>query len=154
MKKRWLSLLMLICFGIGFIGGCKDTDDSVVSKLQNVDGNDIVLKIGENKEYTANELFADMLNSDVGAQEVYERILRTVVMNSFDVDKNMTASWELMLDAFEEEVETTALSSGISEDQAREFITLGYLLPVLNYFIDEEIKTKAQKTLERRVINA
>ena len=45
-------------------------------------------------------------------------------------------------------------SRGLSEDQAREFITLGYLLPVLNYFLDEEIKEKAQKTLERRVINA
>lgn len=45
-------------------------------------------------------------------------------------------------------------SRGLSEDQAREFITLGYLLPVLNYFIDEDIKDKAQRTLERRVINA
>ena len=45
-------------------------------------------------------------------------------------------------------------SRGLSEEQAREFITMGYLLPVLNYFEDEEIKTKAQKTLEGRVINA
>ena len=45
-------------------------------------------------------------------------------------------------------------SRGISEDQAREFITMGYLLPVLDYFKDQDIKEKAQKTLERRVIHA
>ena len=45
-------------------------------------------------------------------------------------------------------------SRGISEDQAREFITMGYLLPVLDYFKDQDIKEKAQATLERRVIHA
>ena len=45
-------------------------------------------------------------------------------------------------------------SRGISEDQAREFITMGYLLPVLDYFKDQDIKEKAQETLERRVIHA
>ncbi len=45
-------------------------------------------------------------------------------------------------------------SRGLNEEQAREFITMGYLLPVLNYFLDENIKEKARKTLERRVINA
>lgn len=44
-------------------------------------------------------------------------------------------------------------SRGLSEEAAREFITMGYLLPVLNYFIDEDIKKKAQMTLERRVVN-
>ena len=45
-------------------------------------------------------------------------------------------------------------SRGISEEQAREFITMGYLLPVLDYFKDQDIKEKAQETLERRVIHA
>ena len=45
-------------------------------------------------------------------------------------------------------------SRGVSEEQAREFITMGYLLPVLDYFKDQDIKEKAQKTLERRVIHA
>jgi len=45
-------------------------------------------------------------------------------------------------------------SRGLSEEQAREFITMGYLLPVLNYFNDVNIKNKAQETLERRVVNA
>ena len=44
-------------------------------------------------------------------------------------------------------------SRGLNEEQAREFITMGYLIPVLDYFLDQDIKTKAQKTLERRVSN-
>jgi len=118
MKKRWLSLLMLLCFGLCFIGGCKDKDNSVVSKLKDVNGNDVVLKIGET-EYTANDLFADMLNDQLGAQSVYEKILKTVVENSIPVDSNMEASWELMLESFEENVKNTAASGGISEDDAR-----------------------------------
>lgn len=118
MKKRWLSLLMLICFGLCFIGGCKDNENGTVSKLKDVNGNDVVLKIGD-KQYTANELFADMLNDQTGAQTVYEKILKTVVENSVPVDSNMEASWELMLESFEENVESTSLSSGISEEEAR-----------------------------------
>ena len=45
-------------------------------------------------------------------------------------------------------------SRGLTEDQARGFITRGYLLPVLNYLLDENIKEKAANTLERRVVNA
>ena len=45
-------------------------------------------------------------------------------------------------------------SRGLSEEQARGFITRGYLLPVLSYFLDETIKEKATQTLERRVVNA
>ena len=45
-------------------------------------------------------------------------------------------------------------SRGLNEEQAREFITMGYLLPVLNYFNDQKLKEKAQETLERRVVNA
>ena len=45
-------------------------------------------------------------------------------------------------------------SRGLTEEQARGFITRGYLLPVLSYFLDETIKEKATKTLERRVVNA
>ena len=44
-------------------------------------------------------------------------------------------------------------SRGLNEEQAREFITMGYLIPVLDYFLDQDIKIKAQKTLERRVSN-
>jgi len=116
MKKRWLSLIVLFCLSIGLVSGCKKETGPV--DALNINGSDVVLKVGE-KKYTADELFADMLDSGVGAEAAYERILRMVVENSVPVDANMTASWELMLDAFEEEVETTAASSGISEKEAR-----------------------------------
>ena len=43
-----------------------------------------------------------------------------LVENTIETDKNMEASWELLLDSFEDEVETKSLSEGISEDEARE----------------------------------
>ncbi len=118
MKKRWLSLLLLFCFSIAFVGGCKDKEESPVDGLKDVNGSDVVLKVWD-KEYTADQLFADMLKGEIGAQTAYEKILRMVVESTIPVDANMNASWELMLDAFEEEVESTAASGGISEDEAR-----------------------------------
>ncbi len=117
MKKRWLPLVLLFCFCVCFIGGCKDENNSVVDKL-NIDGKDIILKVGD-KTYSADELFSDMLNSGVGVQSAYSKILEMVVESSVEVDSNMEASWELKLDAFEEEVATYASSNGVSEDEAR-----------------------------------
>ena len=117
MKKRWLSLIMLLSLSLSFISGCKNEEQSNLNKL-NLNGSDIVLKIGE-KTYSADELFADMLNTKIGAESAYSKILRAVIENSVDIDPNITASWELLVDAFEENVKTTAASSGISESEAR-----------------------------------
>lgn len=45
-------------------------------------------------------------------------------------------------------------SRGLTPETARQYITLGYLLPVLNYFEDEAVKSRITKMLERRVNNA
>ena len=117
MKKKWLSLATVLCFGVGLVSGCKN-DGSKFETL-NIDGHDIVLTVGDTK-YTADELFAEMLNSQTGAEEAYKKILKMMVENVIETDSNMEASWELMLDSFEEDVETKALNDGISEDEARE----------------------------------
>ncbi len=44
-------------------------------------------------------------------------------------------------------------SRGLTPNTARQFITLGYLLPVLNYFEDETVKSRITTMLERRVKN-
>ena len=45
-------------------------------------------------------------------------------------------------------------SRGLTPSTARQFITLGYLLPVLNYFDDEAVKNRITEMLERRVNHA
>lgn len=45
-------------------------------------------------------------------------------------------------------------SRGLAPNIARQFITLGYLLPVLNYFEDETVKSRITTMLERRVNHA
>lgn len=116
MKKRWLPLIMLVCFGTCFIGGCGNS--KVSDNKLNINGHDIVLKIGDTT-YSADQLFGDMLSTEVGAQAAYEKILKMIVENSVETDANITASWDLMLESFEEKVKSKAASEGISESDAR-----------------------------------
>ena len=118
MKKKLVSLAALLCFGVCFVSGCKNDDDGF-KKLQ-IDGKDVVFKIGEDgKIYTANDLLKDMLNAEEGVAEAYEELLRIVVENSVETSVDMEAGWDLLLDSFEEEVETKAASDGISKKEAR-----------------------------------
>ena len=120
MKKRWISLAALLCFGVCLTSGCKK-DENGFKKL-NIDGYDVVLKIGEDgKVYTANDFFKDMLNSKEGVAAAYEKLLKMIVENSVESNlEDIEASWDLLLESFEENVQSTATSSGISEDEARE----------------------------------
>lgn len=118
MKKKLVSLAALLCFGVCFVSGCKN-DEEGFQKLE-IDGYDVVLKVGEDgKVYTANDLFKDMLNNENGAAAAYEKLLKVIVENSVDTNDDMEASWDLLLDAFEEEVASNAASNGISKSEAR-----------------------------------
>lgn len=118
MKKKLVSLAALLCFGVCFVSGCKKDEDGF-EKLE-IDGYDVVLKVGEDGTvYTANDLFKDMLNSEEGVGAAYEKLLKVIVENSVDTNSDMEASWELLLESFEEEVETKATSDGISKKEAR-----------------------------------
>lgn len=117
MKKKLLSLLMLFGLSLSAVSGCSNDDTSVVERL-NQDGKDVVLKVG-NTVYTADQLFKDMLESEAGIETVYEKVLRMIVETNVPINDNMRASWELLMDSFDEEVETYALSNGVSEDEAR-----------------------------------
>ena len=70
MKKKWISLVLLCVIGFSSLFGCDNKDASVVNKL-NINGKDIVLKIGD-ATYTADELFADMLLTEEGAQSLFK----------------------------------------------------------------------------------
>lgn len=117
MKKKLMSLIMLFGLSLSFVSGCKKNDESVVESL-NLDGKDVVLKVG-NKTYSADELFGDMLSTTTGAEEIYNKVLRTVVESTIDIDPDMEASWDLLLDSFEVEVETYAATNGVSKNEAK-----------------------------------
>lgn len=117
MKKKLMSLMLLFGLSLSFVSGCKKDDGSVVDSL-NIEGKDIVLKVGDTV-YSADELFGDMLSSQTGAKEIYEKVLRTVVESTIDIDKDMEASWDLLVDAFEEKVKTQAASTGASKKEVR-----------------------------------
>lgn len=120
MKKRWLSLLMLFGVCLSTVGGCKNNDSSVVERL-NINGNDVVLKVGD-KTYTANDLFGDLLSTESGVKAAYEQILKAIVLNSVAEDSNLDASWELQKEAFDEEVETYMSSNSVSKSEAEKAV--------------------------------
>ena len=81
MKKRWLSLLMLLSVCLCSVSGCKKDDTNAVQKLV-IDGNDIVLKVGDTT-YSAKDLFGDLLSTESGVKTAYEKIS---TMFSFEAD--------------------------------------------------------------------
>lgn len=117
MKKKWFSLATVLCLGLGMVSGCKNNDGSF--KKLNLDGHDIVLMLGDNTKYTADDLFGDMLMSELGAKTAYEKILKMLVENTIETDANMEASWELLKESFDEKVLTKVSSEGISKSEAR-----------------------------------
>ena len=120
MKKRWLSLLMLFSVCLCSVGGCKKNNDSAVDKLV-IDGNDVVLKIGDTK-YTANDLFGDLLSSEAGVKGAYEKLLKAIVLNSVDDDSSLDASWELKLDSFNDDVKTYMNQNSVSKSDAEKAV--------------------------------
>ena len=117
MKKKIVSLMMLFGLSLSFVNGCKNGNGSSVDKL-NKDGKDIVLKVG-NTTYSADDLFGDLLSTTSGVEAIYEKILKMVVENSIEVDVNMQASWDLLLESFEKEVDTYAATNGVSKKEAK-----------------------------------
>lgn len=117
MKKKILSLIMLFGLSLSFVNGCKNGNDGAVNKL-NKDGKDIVLKVGD-ATYSADDLFGDLISTTEGVDAIYNKILKMVVESSIEIDDNMEASWDLLLESFEKEVETYASTNGVSKKDAR-----------------------------------
>lgn len=117
MRKKWLPLLTLFCLSISCVGGCSSDNTSTVDRLT-IDGEDVVLKVGD-KTYKAVELFESLLKGEDGAQEIYEKVLKMVVNNTMSTSSDMETSWDLKLEAFEEDVEEYAASNSVSEKEAR-----------------------------------
>lgn len=111
---------MLLSVCMCTVGGCNKNNSSVVERL-NVDGNDVVLKIGD-KVYTANDLFGDLLSTESGIKAAYEKILKAIVLNSVEDDSNLDASWDLKKEAFDEDVKTYMNNNSVSKEDAEKAV--------------------------------
>ena len=120
MKKRWLSLLMLLSVCLCSVSGCKKDDTNAVQKLV-IDGNDIVLKVGDTT-YSAKDLFGDLLSTESGVKTAYEKILRAIVFNSVESDSNLDASWDLKLESFNDDVKTYMNENNASKSDAEKAV--------------------------------
>ena len=112
MKKKNLSFMTLFMLTATLVGGCS------CGKQSNENVSNLVIKVGD-KEYSAKELYNDLLTTGIGANEAFSKILRLVVEQSMDTSPNIQAAADLAAESFEEEVANNAVSNGISKDEAR-----------------------------------
>lgn len=112
MKKKNLSFMTLLMLTATLIGGCSCDNKS------NENVNSLVIKVG-NKEYSAKELYNELLSTGSGTNEAFAKILRLVVEQSMETTPNIQGAADLAAESFEEEVTSTATSNGISKDEAR-----------------------------------
>lgn len=113
MKKKSLSFMTLFMLTATLVGGCscnKQGDENV---------SNLVIKIGD-KEYSAEELYNELLTTGVGTNEAFSKVLRLVVESSMETTDNIKAAADLAIESFEEEVTTDAATNGTSKDDSRQ----------------------------------
>lgn len=128
MKKKNVSFMTLFMLTAALIGGCscnKQSDENV---------SNLVIKVGD-KEYSAKQLYNDLLSTGTGSNEAFAKILRLVVESSMETSKNIQAAADLAAESFEEEVKNDSLTNGTSKDDSRE-----KLLKEKGYSSVEEMK--------------
>ena len=129
MKKKNLSFMTLFMLTASLIGGCS------CNKQSNENVSNLVLKFGD-KEYSAKDLYNELLASGTGANEAFAKVLRLVVESSMETTKNIQSAADLAVESFEEEVETDSLTNGTSKEDSRE-----KLLEEKGYSSIEEMKS-------------
>ena len=112
MKRKNLSFMTLFMLTASLVGGCS------CSKGNNENVSELVIKVGD-KEYSAKELYNELLSTGTGANEAFAKVLRAVVESSVETHPNIQAAADLAAESFEEDVENDALANGTSKDESR-----------------------------------
>ena len=112
MKKKSLSFMTLFMLTASLVGGCS------CNKQSNENVSNLILKVGD-KEYSAKELYNELLATGTGANEAFAKVLRLVVESSMETTANIQSAADLAVENFEEEVTNNSLSTGVSKEDAR-----------------------------------
>ncbi len=112
MKKNNVSFMTLFMLTAALVGGCS------CGKQDNENVSNLVIKVGD-KEYSAKQLYNDLLSTGTGANEAFAKVLRLVVESSMKTTNNIQAAADRAAEVFEEEVSNQALSTGVSKDDVR-----------------------------------
>lgn len=83
---------------------------------------------------------------------VFDQLSKAIAKPVLKIDENeIEASHGASVGKINDEHMFYLTSRGLTEDQAKELITLGYLKPILNGFEDEEIKDEISSLIEGRM---
>lgn len=112
MKKKNLSFMTLFMLTASLVGGCS------CNKQSNENVSNLVIKVGD-KEYSAKDLYNELLSTGTGANEAFAKVLRLVVESAMDTTPNIQAAADLAAENFETEVENDSITNGTSKDDSR-----------------------------------
>lgn len=99
-----------------FAGACTNETIDVL----NYEGKEIVIKIGEDKYISADELFDNLVVNKNNMQYVYEEIRELVIKTAAPIDQTMRNNIAGRYDRWDKEVRDTASVNNISLRQAKE----------------------------------
>ena len=116
MKRRLLSFIMLFAVSFCFINGCKNKEDEKQSILV-VDGKEVIATIN-GKNYTADEVYSDLINSDSSAEYLYEELEDLLIKTAVPVTSSMRNRIVNEVEKWKKDVKENAAISGTSYKDA------------------------------------
>ncbi|HHU59860.1 TPA: hypothetical protein GXZ34_02935, partial [bacterium] len=114
--KKIISFMIISMMTLTFAGACTNETIDVL----NYEGKEIVIKIGEDKYISADELFDNLVVNKNNMQYVYEEIRELVIKTAAPIDQTMRNNIAGRYDRWDKEVRDTASVNNISLRQAKE----------------------------------
>lgn len=112
MNKKMLSFIMLFMVAFCFIGGCKDNEDGEKGILVK-DGKDVVVTVN-NVNYTADQLYSDMLNSNDSLTYLYDALEDLLIKSVVTVTDSMKNRINNEIEKWKKEIKDNSTIKGTS----------------------------------------
>lgn len=114
MKRKIFAFIMLSILTLSFASGCNKNKEDIYVK----DGKEVIFQIGE-EYYTADALFGEMTISTDNLGAFYDKVKSLVIKTVAPVDQTMRNTVESQITAWENNIKSTANSSGTSYKEAK-----------------------------------
>jgi parvulin-like peptidyl-prolyl isomerase len=117
MNKKILSFIMLFVVTFCFASGCKNDNESDKAVLVTDDGKEIVASIND-VDYTADQLYGDMVSSSASAEYLYEQLEDLLIKTAVPVTESMRSRINNDVEKWKKGIKENATISGTSYKEA------------------------------------
>lgn len=146
MNKKILSFIMLFVVTFCFVGGCKNDDNNNDDAVLVADGKEVVATIG-GVNYTADDLYGDMVSSSSSAEYIYDELEDLLIKTVVPVTDSMRNKVNNEIEKWKKDVKENASINGKSYKDA-----LKEALKEENVESEEELFEKKIFALQEEII--